>query len=72
MQSASQYLLADVLIRLAPSPPNAQSNLSLYEDDQAVVAASKQYHDNASKRFFNARVKGHATWGVFNNEIGGH
>lgn len=50
----------------------SQSTLNFYENENAVVATSKQYHDNAAKRFFSARVKGHSTWGVFDNEIGGH
>jgi len=47
----------------------------MYDDEESskkVVEMAQAYHHNPARRYFDARVKGHATWGVFNNEIGGH
>jgi hypothetical protein len=50
----------------------SQSKLEFYENEEAVLSSSAKYHENPVKRYFGARARGHPTWGVFDNECGGH
>lgn len=60
---------ADLLLLWLPVYP--QSTAAFYEEGnlQHELAASKAYIHNPAKRFFDARVAGRQTWGVFENDF---
>lgn len=56
----------------ACAPPPVQSTLKFYDNDNQELAAANAYRNNPAKRFFDARVSGRQTWGVFENDFSKH